>query len=111
MVAAGILASRLSGLVRTTIFSYFFGLQNEAADAFSAAVRIPNLLQNLFGEGALSGSFIPVHAGLRAQGREAEAAQTARTVFTLLMVLMSVFVLIGVLLTPLLIDTLALGFT
>lgn len=110
MVATGILASRLSGLARTTIFSYFFGLQSDAADAFSAAVRIPNLLQNLFGEGALSGSFIPIHAGLRAQGRDAEGAQAARTVFALLMLLMSVLVLIGVLMTPLLIAAIANGF-
>jgi putative peptidoglycan lipid II flippase len=110
MVATGILASRLSGLVRTTIISYFFGLQSDAADAFNAAVRIPNLLQNLFGEGALSGSFIPIHSGLRAQGRDDDAAQTARTVFTLLMLLMSVLVLVGVLLTPLLIETIAPGF-
>jgi putative peptidoglycan lipid II flippase len=110
MVAAGILASRLSGLARTTIFSYFFGMQAEAADAFTAAVRIPNLLQNLFGEGALSGSFIPIHAGLRAQGRDAEAAQAARTVFALLMLLMSVLVLIGVLMTPTLIPVIANGF-
>jgi putative peptidoglycan lipid II flippase len=111
MVAAGILASRLSGLARATTFSYFFGLRSDAADAFSAAVRIPNLLQNLFGEGALSGSFIPVHAGLRAQGRDAEAAQTARTVFALLMLLMSVLVLIGELATPLLARMIANGFT
>jgi putative peptidoglycan lipid II flippase len=110
MVAAGILASRLSGLARATIFSYFFGLRSDAADAFNAAVHIPNLLQNLFGEGALSGSFIPIHAGLRAQGREDEAAQTARTVFALLMLLMSALVLCGVLLTPLLIETIAPGF-
>jgi len=110
MVAAGILASRLSGLVRTTIFSYFFGLRSDAADAFSAAVRIPNLLQNLFGEGALSGSFIPIHASLRAQGRDAEAAQAARTVFALLMLLMSVLVLAGVVLTPTLIPLIANGF-
>lgn len=111
MVAAGILASRVAGLVRTMIFSYFFGLRSEAADAFNAAARIPNLLQNLFGEGALSGSFIPVHAGLRAQARDAEAAQTARTVFALLMLLMSVLVLAGVLATPALLDTIAPGFT
>ena len=110
MVATGILASRLSGLARTTIFSIFFGLQNDAADAFNAAVRIPNLLQNLFGEGALSGSFIPIHSSLRAQGREEDAAQTARTVFALLMLLMSVLVLLGVLATPLLIETIAPGF-
>jgi putative peptidoglycan lipid II flippase len=111
MVAAGILASRLAGLVRTMIFSYFFGLRSEAADAFNAAVRIPNLLQNLFGEGALSGSFIPVHAGLRAQGRDDDAAQAARTVFALLMAMMAVLVLAGVLATPVLIDTIAPGFT
>jgi len=111
LVAAGILASRLSGLVRTTIFSYFFGLQSPAADAFNAAVRIPNLLQNLFGEGALSGSFIPVHAGLRAEGRETEAAQVARTILALLTALMAVLVLLGVLATPLLINAIAPGFT
>jgi putative peptidoglycan lipid II flippase len=111
LVAAGILASRLSGLARTTIFSYFFGLQSDAADAFSAAVRIPNLLQNLFGEGALSGSFIPIHAGLRAQGRDAEAAQTARTVFALLMLLISVLVLLGMLTAPWLTHAIAGGYT
>jgi putative peptidoglycan lipid II flippase len=111
MVAAGILASRVSGLVRLVIFSYIFGLKSAPGDAFMAAVKIPNLLQNLFGEGALSGSFIPVHAGLRAQGRHEEAAQVARTVFALLMLVMSVLVLAGVLLTPLLIDTIAPGFS
>jgi putative peptidoglycan lipid II flippase len=111
MVAAGILVSRVSGLARTTIFAHFFGLQNDAADAFSAAVRIPNLLQNLFGEGALSGSFIPIHSGLRAQGRDADAAQTARTVFALLMLLMSVLVLLGEAAAPLLTRTIAGGFT
>jgi putative peptidoglycan lipid II flippase len=110
MVAAGILASRLSGLVRQTIFSFFFGLRTDAADAFSAAIRIPNLLQNLFGEGALSGSFIPIHSGLRAQGRDAEAAQMARTVFALLMLLMSVLVLLGEVAAPLLTRTVAGGF-
>ena len=62
-VGAGILLSRLAGLVRPILFAKYFGQQPEAADAFHAAFRIPNLLQNLFGEGALSGSFIPVHAG------------------------------------------------
>jgi putative peptidoglycan lipid II flippase len=111
MVAAGILASRVAGLARTTIFSYFFGLQSSAADAFNAALKIPNLLQNLFGEGALSGSFIPVHAGLRAQNREREAAQVARTIFALLMLAMSVLVLAGVLAAPALLDAVAPGFT
>ena len=64
LVGAGILMSRLAGLVRLRVFAHYFGLRSDAADAFNAAFRIPNLLQNLFGEGALSGSFIPVYAGL-----------------------------------------------
>ena len=111
MVAAGILASRFAGLVRTMVFSYYFGLRSDAADAFNAAVRIPNLLQNLFGEGALSGSFIPVHSALRARGRDAEAAQVARTVLALLTALVAVLVLMGVLATPLLVNAIAPGFT
>ena len=88
-VGAGILLSRLAGLVRVRIFSHYFGL-GAAADAFNAAFRIPNLLQNLFGEGALSGSFIPVHAALRARDEHQAAAQTARTIFALLSLAISV---------------------
>jgi putative peptidoglycan lipid II flippase len=110
LVGAGILASRLTGLLRVSAFSYYFGLHSDAADAFNAAFRIPNLLQNLFGEGALSGSFIPVHAGLRARGEHDAAAQTARTVFALLMLVMAILVLAGVVATPLLVDAIAPGF-
>ena len=67
-VAAGILCSRLAGLVRLRVFAHYFGLQSDSADAFNAAFRIPNFLQNLFGEGALSASFIPVYASLVARG-------------------------------------------
>src|SRR5438309_2694799 len=102
LVAIGILCSRLAGLVRLRVFSYYFGLRSDAADAFNAAFRIPNLLQNLFGEGALSGSFIPVHAGLRARGDDAAAAQAARTVFALLMLVISLLVVAGVVATPVL---------
>jgi len=66
VVAAGILLSRLVGLVRDRIFAHYFG-NSDAADAFRAAFRIPNFLQNLFGEGVLSASFIPVYARLNAE--------------------------------------------
>jgi hypothetical protein len=58
-VAAGILLSRLAGLIRDGVFAHYFG-NSDAADAFRATFRIPNFLQNLFGEGVLSASFIPV---------------------------------------------------
>ena len=83
MVAAGILLSRIIGLVRNRVFAHYFGTST-AADAFNAAFRIPNFLQNLFGEGVLSASLIPVYAGLRAGGRTREAAAVATAVASLL---------------------------
>lgn len=110
LVAAGILLSRLAGLVRLRVFAHYFGLRSEAADAFNAAFRIPNILQNLFGEGALSGSFIPVYAGLLAKGDPREADRVAGAVGALLACIVAVLVGIGVLVTPLLITVVAPGF-
>lgn len=109
LVAAGILLSRLSGLVRQRVFAHYLGL-GDAADALAAAFRIPNLLQNLLGEGALSASFIPVYARLRAEGRTAEATRVAHAVLALLALVTSLAVLLGVLGAPLLVDLLAPGF-
>jgi putative peptidoglycan lipid II flippase len=110
LVGAGILASRLAGLVRGTVFAHYFGLTWQA-DAFTAASRIPNLLQNLFGEGVLSGSFIPVYARLIAQKEDAEAGRVAGAVAALLALVVSIGVLAGILLAPAITGTLAGGFT
>ena len=82
-MAAGILISRIVGLVRQRVFSHYFG-QFDAADAFYAAFRVPNFLQNLFGEGVLSASFIPVYARLLAEGDDEEASRVAGAVGALL---------------------------
>ncbi|MEK6609854.1 MAG: lipid II flippase MurJ, partial [Gemmatimonadota bacterium] len=110
LVGAGILLSRIAGLVRQRVFSHFLGL-SDAADALSAAFRIPNLLQNLFGEGVLSASFIPVYARLVSQGRDEEAGKVAGAVAGLLGFVVALIVLAGVAATPLLVDLLAPGFT
>lgn len=102
--------SRIAGLVRERVFAHYFG-SAAAADAFRAAFRIPNLLQNMFGEGALSASFIPVYARLLAQGEPEEAGRVAGAVAALLGLVVSGLVLIGVLATPLVIDLIAPGFT
>ena len=108
-VGAGILLSRLVGLVRNSIFAHYFG-NSDAADAFRAAFRIPNFLQNLFGEGVLSASFIPVYARLDAEGRHEEASQLAEAVFALLLMVTTVLVAAGIWATPWLIDLIAPGF-
>ena len=111
LVAAGILLSRTAGLIRVSVFAHYFGQRSDAADAFNAAFRIPNLLQNLFGEGALSASFIPVYAGLLARGEEEQADRVARAVFVLLSLVTAALVLVGVVLAPFFIDLIAPGFS
>ena len=108
-VGAGILISRIVGLVRQRIFAHYFG-SSAVGDAFSAAFRIPNFLQNVFGEGALSASFIPVYAKLLAQDDEKEATRVANAIFGLLALITAVIVLIGVLATPYFVTAIAAGF-
>lgn len=75
-----------------------------------AAFRIPNFLQNLFGEGALSASFIPVYAALVARGERREATRVAGAIAALLGLVTAILVLVGVATTPLLIAAIAPGF-
>ena len=82
LVGAGIFLSRIVGLVRQRVFAHYLG-SGVVAGIFSAALRIPNLLQNLLGEGILSSSFIPVYASLLARGDEEEANHVARAVLGL----------------------------
>jgi putative peptidoglycan lipid II flippase len=109
LVASGIFLSRVAGLIRDRVFAHYFG-NSDAADVFKAAFRIPNFLQNLFGEGVLSASFIPVYAQLLARGDKEEARKTAGAVAALLCLSTSVIVLLGVLTAPWLIDAIAPGF-
>ena len=98
MVGAGILISRIIGVIRQRVFAHYLGI-GDAAGAFTAAFRIPNFLQNVFGEGALSASFIPVYANLLARGDKKEASRLADAVLTMLALATSVVVLTGVLTT------------
>src|SRR5919106_769207 len=109
LVAAGILLSRIAGLIRDRVFAHYFG-NSAAADAFRAAFRIPNLLQNLFGEGVLSASFIPVYARLLAHDDEVEAGRVAGATVALLALVIAALVLVGMLTTPYLIDVIVPGF-
>ncbi len=109
LVATGILLSRIAGLIRDRVFAHYFG-NSDAADVFKAALRIPNFLQNLFGEGVLSASFIPVYARLLAGEDKEEARKTAGAVAALLALSTSLLVVIGVIAAPLLIEAIAPGF-
>jgi putative peptidoglycan lipid II flippase len=102
MIAVGILLSRVAGLIRTRVVAMFFGT-SEFADVFAAGMRMPNLLQNLLGEGVLSASFIPVYSELLHQGRKKEAGRVAGAIFALLFAAAGALALIGILLAPLIV--------
>ena len=97
IVGAGILLSRLSGLIRELIFAGLLGTR-VAADAFKAALQIPGLLQNILGEGTLSASFVPTYSRLVDEHQnEDEPGLVAGTIVTLLGLVTSVIVIIGIL--------------
>lgn len=95
LVAAGIFLSRISGFVRERAIGHFLGL-SFAANAFAAAFKIPNLMQNLLGEGVLSASFIPVYARLLDEDRHEEAGRVAGAIAGLLFVAAGALALVAV---------------
>ncbi|MDP1821285.1 MAG: murein biosynthesis integral membrane protein MurJ [Acidimicrobiales bacterium] len=109
LVAAGILLSRIAGLLREVAISGYLGV-GATADVFKAALRIPNLLQNLLGEGVLSASFIPVYSRLLERNRR-DAQRLAGAILGLLIVLVVVLSVIGVLLARPLTMLITPGFT
>lgn len=109
-VAAGIFLSRIAGFVRERAMAHYLGA-GPAAGAFRAAMRIPNFLQNLLGEGVLSASFIPTYAKLLAQDQPALASAVARTIGTLLALATALLAALGVTAAAPLVDLLAPGFS
>ncbi|MFN0060903.1 MAG: murein biosynthesis integral membrane protein MurJ [Myxococcaceae bacterium] len=109
-VATGILVSRLIGLVRERVFAHYLG-NSPAAAAFRAAIRIPNVLQNLLGEGVLSGSLIPVYARLLGKDATAEAREVAWTVLGVLAALVAALGALGALFAQPLVELLVPGFS
>lgn len=109
-VGAGILGTRLLGLARERVFAHYFGVGMEA-DAFRAALRIPNIVRNLLGEGTLSASFIPTYASLLARGDRDAAARLSQTIASLLVLVAAGGSLVGYVLAPVITDAVAIGFS
>lgn len=93
LVGAGILLSRLSGIIREVVLAAWLGATTVAAEAFAFALGVPKILQNLLGEGALSASFIPVYSQIVDDDPKA-AKRLAGAVFGLLAALVGVLVLV-----------------
>jgi putative peptidoglycan lipid II flippase len=96
-------------VIRESVFAHYLG-NSGAADAFKAGFRIPNILQNLLGEGVLSASFIPVYSRLLGEGEEEMADLLAWGVGAILALIVSVLVVVGIAAAPYLIIVIAPGF-
>ena len=109
LVAAGILMSRVAGLLRDVIFARYLG-NSGYASAFKGALRMPNVLQNLLGEGTLSASFIPVYSRLLEKGDTEAAGKLAGAIFALLLAVAGGLSLFGALMAPVLVTFFLPGF-
>ncbi len=101
--------SRIFGYIRDSRVAFLLGTGN-AADAFTIAYRIPNLLRRVVGEGAVNAAFIPIFSGYLSEGKREEAWEFANTLLAAATVLVVGLTVAGILCSPLLVRVLASGF-
>jgi len=109
MVGAATLLSRVTGLVRDQVMAMFFGA-GFATDAFNVAFRIPNLLRDLFAEGAMSSAFVPTFTEYRLKRGEDEAWALGRQLMMTLLAVLLALCAVGWIFTPQIVRLLAGGF-
>ncbi len=106
----GTLLSRITGLLRESVFAYLYGASN-ATDAFQVAFRIPNLLRDLFSEAALSASFVPTFAEkVKRQEALENLWRFASNLFNIILLFLGGLVFLGILFSPALVKVLAMGY-
>src|SRR5437762_5421397 len=99
LISAFTILSRVFGYIRDSRVAFLLGA-GTAADAYTTAYRIPNLLRRLVGEGAVSAAFIPVFTRYVAQQKEDDAWEFANTILTIITVLLAAVTIAGILLSP-----------
>jgi putative peptidoglycan lipid II flippase len=111
IVSLAVMASRVLGLVREMVFAYFFGASKSFAnDAYVIAFRIPNLLRDLFAEGALSSAFVPVFSEYLVKEDEKEAFHLSSMVATALILILGAIVALGIIFAEPVVGFIAPGF-
>jgi putative peptidoglycan lipid II flippase len=109
IVSIAVMGSRLLGLVREMVFARFFGA-GFLYDAFLVGFRIPNLLRDLFAEGALSAAFVKVFTDYQLKSNEQEAWRLASLIFNGLAVVLSVVCLLGIILSPMIVKVITYNY-
>ena len=109
IVSAGVMTSRITGLVRESVLGWLFGA-GATYDAYVLGYRIPNLARELFAEGALSSAFVPTFTRYLATKGRAETRELSNITATMLIVVVGCFCALGMLLSPVIVDLFAPGF-
>ncbi len=111
IVSLAVMTSRVLGLVREMIFAYFFGASKSFAyDAYVIAFRIPNMLRDLFAEGALSSAFVPVFSEYLIKKGERNAVRLSNLVATALLLTLGILVVLGIIFANQVVAVIAPGF-
>ncbi len=110
IVSIAVMFSRVLGLVREMVFGYYFGA-GFLNDAYQVAFRIPNVLRDLFAEGALSAAFVKVFTDYQINKSEQEAWRLAALVMNALAVILSVVTIIGIVFSSQFVNLIAKGFS
>lgn len=110
IVSIAVMFSRVLGLVREIVFAQFFGA-GFLNDAFQLAFRIPNVLRDLFAEGALSAAFVKVFTDYQINKGEKEAWRLASLVLNGLAVVLSIVTIFGIIFSRQFVDLIADGFS
>ncbi|MFV0388590.1 MAG: murein biosynthesis integral membrane protein MurJ [Pyrinomonadaceae bacterium] len=109
IVSIAVMFSRVLGLVRESVFAYYFG-SGYLYDAYQVAFRIPNVLRDLFAEGALSVAFVKVFTDYQIHKSEKDAWRLASLVLNGLVVVLSAITLLGIIFAPQIVGLIASGF-
>ncbi len=105
-ITLAVLISRILGLVREQVLAYFFGA-GKSMDAFVVGYRIPNLLRDLFAEGALTGAFVKVFSfNLEKKGLK-ESFKVAQILISNFLIILLIIVILGIFLAPHLVSLIA----
>lgn len=110
VISLAVMASRILGLVRDQVFAALFGAGLQY-DAFLTAFRIPNLLRDLFAEGALSAAFVTTFTQVQQSKGAEEAFRLSNRVATALMILLGLICIVGWIFAPSIVYLLAPGFS
>jgi putative peptidoglycan lipid II flippase len=109
VVGAAVMGSRLMGVIREQVFAYMFGA-SKLSDVFIAAFRIPNLLRDLFAEGALSTAFTATFTKTWTKEGPEASWRLAQIVLSTLILILGVICLLGIAFAPYVVDLTSYGF-